>query len=276
MRNKQLGMRILTGIVSTLMVIVSGMARAQDDAQRTALQQKLKDTFTLTKVTAVGDDIVSAGSILTLHKDGLQMCSLDAKIPLTNVYKNGKLSASKMAWGLATGMVGVQINNVSQRTFVAGEKFFIIRYEVQKDGIALLLYSDPYNNVRYFATLKISIPKGAFPPADEVMNAIAEVVTVDAPESATPATQNVAPQAPPAQEPAQTTSVKPLAPIAPPPPPADVPPSAPPTVAIGQTKDQVVAILGQPQRVAKGTTKEIDYYPDMKVVLVNGKVTDIE
>ena len=41
-------------------------------------------------------------------------------------------------------------------------------------------------------------------------------------------------------------------------------------------KDQVVANFGQPTKVVKLGTKEIDYYPDMKVVYTNGKVSDVQ
>jgi len=71
--------------------------------------------------------------------------------------------------------------------------------------------------------------------------------------------------APPPPEPA-------MAPILPPPP----PPAAPKIIALDQTKDEVVAILGQPTKIANLGTKEIDYYSDMKVVYTNGKVTDIQ
>ncbi|HZD48260.1 MAG TPA: hypothetical protein VE178_05880, partial [Silvibacterium sp.] len=78
----------------------------------------------------------------------------------------------------------------------------------------------------------------------------------------------------PAPAPAQPQSG--LKPIPPPPPPSDSPPPAPKKIALGQTKDQVVAIFGQPQKVASLGQKEIDYYPDMKVTFVNGKVTDVQ
>ena len=42
------------------------------------------------------------------------------------------------------------------------------------------------------------------------------------------------------------------------------------------TKDQVTTIFGQPKRIANLGTKEIDYYPDMKVTFVKGKVTDVQ
>jgi ATP:corrinoid adenosyltransferase len=61
--------------------------------------------------------------------------------------------------------------------------------------------------------------------------------------------------------------------IAPPPPPADAPP---PTIAIGQTKDQVTAAFGQPVRIAKLGVKEIYYYKDMKVTFTSGKVSNVD
>jgi hypothetical protein len=53
-------------------------------------------------------------------------------------------------------------------------------------------------------------------------------------------------------------------------------PPLPPPIALGQTRDEVVAILGQPQKVVKLATKEMLYYPDMKVTLVKTKVTDVQ
>jgi hypothetical protein len=37
-----------------------------------------------------------------------------------------------------------------------------------------------------------------------------------------------------------------------------------------------VAAFGQPKKVVKLPTKEMLYYPDMKVTLVEAKVTDVE
>ena len=59
--------------------------------------------------------------------------------------------------------------------------------------------------------------------------------------------------------------------------PAPIAPPAPPkTVSLGQTRDEVTAILGQPQKVVKLSTKEMLYYPDMKVILVEQKVVDVQ
>jgi hypothetical protein len=50
----------------------------------------------------------------------------------------------------------------------------------------------------------------------------------------------------------------------------------PPSVALGQTVDQVKAILGTPTKTADLGPKTIFYYDGMKVVFKGGKVTDVE
>lgn len=269
MENALIAMRKMAGLATVaILACMAQLVHAQDNA----LEQMLKSHFTLTTTTADRSDIVTPGTVVILQKSGLQMCDVAAKAPLPDTYKNGKISVSfgdRMVWGMVAAPSGTSITDIPQRTFVAGEKFWITGFSPEKDGIFLHFYSDPYDNVRYYAQLRIPYPKGAHPSADDVMKMIADVVTVDTSAPSTP------PQPVPSPVPAQASEPA-LAPIAPPPPPADAPPPAPPTVAIGQTKDQVVAILGQPQRIAKGATKEIDYYPDMKVIFVNGKVTDIQ
>jgi hypothetical protein len=78
---------------------------------------------------------------------------------------------------------------------------------------------------------------------------------------------------PPAAAPAPAPAPAPMPDIAPPPPPPDSPP---PTIALGQTKDQVTAAFGQPVRIAKLGVKEIFYYKDMRVTFTNGKVSNVE
>jgi hypothetical protein len=62
--------------------------------------------------------------------------------------------------------------------------------------------------------------------------------------------------------------------VAPPPP----PPAPAPTISMGQTKDQVTAAFGEPQRKAAAGPKEIFFYTDlkMKVTFTNGKVSSID
>jgi hypothetical protein len=85
----------------------------------------------------------------------------------------------------------------------------------------------------------------------------------DAPQPAAPPPP-ISPPAPPMPD------------IAPPPPPADAPPPVPPTIAIGQTMDQVTIAFGAPLKVAKLGARTIFYYKDMKVTFTNGKVSNVE
>jgi len=233
-------------------------------------------------MTADNTDIVKPGSILVLHKDGLLMYGIDSKVAPTNTYKDGKLGigfGAMMSIDMQLGMVqqGVNHLNVPQRKFVDGEKFWTSAVTVKDDGVVFLFYSNPFDNVRYSAQLKIPFPKKSIPDADGVMKTVAEVITVQ------PADANAQADSAPQTQPQSQTQTRvqnspgaPLQQIPPPPPPADAPPAAPKTITVGQTKDMVVAILGQPTRVAIIGKKEIDYYPDMKVIFLSGKVTDIQ
>jgi len=266
-------------IISVLSAVV--VAQGGDPA---ALQQKLNDQFKITRIAADRSDIVTPGSIVQLHKPGLVMYAVASPLPPSNNYKGGSGKIGQ-GWGgfgkdLAIGMAapgGATAADYPHRQFVADEKCWVTGISVQKDGVLFQLYSDPYDDVRYYANLKISFPdKKSVPLPDAFVQTVAEVLTaVPADDQGNQAgksgqaqlAQPVAPaSAPPAPPP-------PMQAIIPPPPPADAPP---PTIAIGQTKDQVTAAFGQPQRLAKLGVKEIFYYKDMKVTFTSGKVSNVE
>jgi hypothetical protein len=54
------------------------------------------------------------------------------------------------------------------------------------------------------------------------------------------------------------------------------PPPPPASVQLGQTPDQVVAAIGQPDKIITLGAKQIYVYKDLKVTFVNGKVTDAQ
>jgi hypothetical protein len=165
---------------------------------------------------------------------------------------------------------------------VSGEKFWVTKIDVRAGGVVLDFFTDATpagdQGIRYKAAL--TIPFGALTPTpEEALKAVAEVITVAPSEDAKgddkkqPASQEAAqPAQPAAPAPAAAPAEAPPPPIEPPPP----PPADPVAVAEGQTIDQVVAALGQPQKKAKVGTKEIYYYKDLKVTFVNGKVKDVE
>jgi hypothetical protein len=257
--------------------------RAQTPNTPASIEQKLESQYTITKAAADKSDVVTAGSVLVLKKDGLLMSATTSGSAAQNTYKDGKISQGIWKMAKMPGFGSLMSHSgtgatVTTRTFVAGEKFWVTKVNVHEDGVVLELLSDPFSDVRYYSTLKFPFPKGAYPSPDQVATSVAEVVNVQPDDAAAsgdsakkPAPADTAAAAPPAAAPTPA-----MAPIAPPPPPADAPPPAPKTIALKQTKDQVVANFGQPTKVVKLGTKEIDYYPDMKVTFVNDKVTDVQ
>ena len=112
------------------------------------------------------------------------------------------------------------------------------------------------------------------PPApDEMAAVVAEVIGTDAASQPQPSAPQAPAQAPAAPAPPPAPVDQAPAPIAPPPPPSDQPP---PEVKLGQSKDQVIAAFGQPQKIVTLGTKQILFFKDLKVTLVGGKVTDVQ
>jgi hypothetical protein len=281
------------GLAAMAAVLTVGIqAQAGDPA--TLIQAKLVSQVKVTKPTADHSDIVTAGDVVVLQKDGLMMCSSSSSYAFSNTYSGGVLAANynnrakdaaksffkgHLPFGGGGSVTDAANNGCASRKFVAGEKFWITGIAVQKDGILVSTFSDPYpdpqgNQVRYYGEIKFPLQKGSVPPPDDFAKTFSELITVQPPDDSSKGGQADqggqaadAPAAAPAPAPA------PIADIAPPPPPSDAPP---PTIAIGQTRDQVTAGFGQPVRIAKLGAKEIFYYKDMKVTFTNGKVSNVE
>jgi hypothetical protein len=271
---------------------------AQGGDPAALIQQKLVTQIKVTKSTADRSDIVTAGDVVLLHKDGLMMCSSSSSYAFSNTYSNGVLAANYKnrvkdavksfgfghipVFGGGTSATDAANNGCPSRKFVAGEKFWITGVTPQKDGILISTFSDPFpdpsgNQVRYYGEIKFPFAKGAVPPADDFVKTVAEVITVaPADDKADQGGQGGGQSgqgSQPAQAAAPAPPPAPMADIPPPPPPADTPP---PEIKLGQTKDQVIGAFGQPTRIAKVGAKEILYYKDMKVTLTNGKVSNVE
>jgi hypothetical protein len=277
-------------VVLAAMAAIFGLgAAAQTGDPGTLAQEKLVSQIKLTEATADHSDIVTSGDVVLLHKDGLMMCSSASSYGFSNTYNNGVLAANynnrakdaaksffkgHLPFGGGGGVTDAANNGCASRKFVAGEKFWITAVVLQKDGIVLSTFSDPYpdssgNQIRYYGEIKFPFSKGQVAGPDDFVKTVSEVITVQPPDdkdNGGQGDQGGAPARPAAPEAT-------MAAIPPPPPPAD---AAPPTIAIGQTEAQVTAAFGQPLRAAKVGAKKILYYKDMKVTLTNGKVSNVE
>ena len=175
-----------------------------------AIQGRLNSQFKLTTTTADRSDIVTAGDVVVIHKPGLLMYAVASPMPPSNSYKNGKIGQGWGGFGkdmmitMATPGGGTAAN-YPHRPFVPEEKCWITGIQVQKDGVLFQLYSDPYDDIRYYSNLKIPFPnKKEVPPVDAAVQLVAEVLTVVPPDNQ--AEQSAAESASrPATNPAQGT-----------------------------------------------------------------------
>lgn len=232
------------------------------------IQKQLESAYPTAKATADGTDLVTAGAVLVLQKDHLQMCKVDQPVTTANYYKNGaitqggvggffktmnvlsKLSAVPGLGGVAggaAGAAGAAPAPTDLREFVAGEKFFVTHISTGPDGVVFAFMSDPIKDQRYKSSLKFPFPRGAAPSPDAVAAMVAEVIKVDAAEAAPEQAEA------PAAAPAPTK-----------------------TVAIGQSRDAVIAMFGVPTKVVQLGAKEIDFFQDMKVTFIKNKVSNVE
>src|SRR6202453_3777498 len=236
------------------------------------LQQQLESTYAITKPTDDKSDIVTAGSVVILQKDKIIMYSTSNQVMPQNTYKAGKLSEGAFGvhdnvqkFGSFIGHPPPQAAQTQSRQFVTGEKFWVTGIAVQGDGVVFTLFSDPYQDVRYQCTLKFPYTKGTTPSTDEVLATVAEVFKVQPDDSAKSDDKGNQQQGGDAQPAAEQAA------------PAEQAPAAPPdTAAIGQSTDEVVAILGQPDKILNLGAKQIYVYKDLKVTFVKGKVTDAQ
>ncbi len=260
--------------------MTSVVAGADGVAQTTVpindIQKQLLQFYTPAKATADGTDLVTAGSVLVLQKDNLLMDAVDQQIPSMNTYNKDKGAITNGAVALkglkafsslmshlpgadqlasASGSAATTAGADATRTFVAGEKFFVTKIDTRPDSVVFAFISDPIKDVRYHATLKFPFPKGAVPTPDDVAALVSEVIKVDDSSQEQQSASNQ-----PNQGDQKGAAAAPET----------------KTIAIGQTRDQVVAMLGVPTKVVQLGAKEIDIFPDLKVTFVQSKVVDVK
>lgn len=56
----------------------------------------------------------------------------------------------------------------------------------------------------------------------------------------------------------------------------EAPAQPPPTIQLGQSTDEVTALLGAPSKVVNLGLKQVYVYKDLKVTFIKGKVVDVQ
>ena len=231
---------LICSVPLVLFAATSAMARAgSHDDLRQALEAKYE-------ITQIGIDhfrITRPGTVIVLQKDGLYANPSTDLGNVTTTVTDGKLSEPS---GFGGAFFSKNSENTN-RTFKAGENLYVTRISVASDSVRFdVITCETYDatihgntrQIRYVSTLAFKFAKGFLDTADA--DAIKKVVdAVIIPQSE-----------------AQMANTK--------------------TVELGQTPDQVKTAVGAPDKIIKLGAKEIYVYKDMKVVFVDGKVSDVQ
>jgi hypothetical protein len=257
--------------VTMISILISTLKIVAQTGDPIAVQRYLEAQILISAITADRSDIVTPGTVVQLKREGLSMYGIMSPMAPSYVYKNGKIAQdgrgiTKSLWLTMSAPGGLASGGYPMRRFVPGENCWVTGISVQNDGVVLKLYSDPYENLRYYANLKIPFAnKNQVPQPEMVMALIDDVLAVMTP----PTQAGPIPAAPALSiEPPQHSAPQ-YAPIAP-------PAAAPATITVGQTREQLIAAYGEPARKAAIGEKEIYSYQDLKVTLLNGKVSNVE
>jgi hypothetical protein len=261
-------MRTQLIISSLLTQSVGALLFAAPQALKPGADQQLRAQFAVTRVGANGV-VVQAGQVLVVQQDNIRAnpAWLNQSYFPNEYKKDGK----KVTQSFKDKVIKMPVGGPGAYNFLAvGAKVYLTNIEIKEREIIFSVQSCGVCNpavpvqLPFRAALAFQFEKGYLETADydAIQGTLGQVFAIDTSPPPLPPTEQ--PQPPtattqPIDQPAQ----------------AD-PPPGPPTVSKGLTVDQVIAILGQPERVADLGSKKIYYYKDMKVTFLDGKVSDIE
>jgi len=240
-------------------------AAPQDPAGKANIERGLESNYMPTKLAGIGDRLrfTQLGTVLVIQRDGMGASPV-TEFAFGNNYKDGRIKRS-----LAGSLIH-QANNV--RDLRAGDRVYLLKTEVKDSGVTFNVQScdscdgspadlDP---MPFRAALTFQFPKGYWNNTSyaQIQQAISEVFAfANGPDTSTQ--PNPEPVAPSGAQVARQ----------PPPPP---PQPEPVRIGLGQTTDQVVANLGQPDKVVDLGGKKIYIYKDLKITFVDGRVSDVQ
>src|SRR5580698_5884644 len=276
----------ISGIV---LVAATIFPMARVSAQAATLQDQLVAQYKLVKIGSDtgGYSVVEEGTVLAIQKGGILAVPYSDSSDFKSKYQDG---AIKSPGGLAVvGRKSIMGRFGKEQTtllFAKGYKVYPTKFDVNvsKDSVTMGIVAcdtcnktDPptYNK----AEVVFEFPKGSLAgaTADSVQKIIAQVFTVSKDDSKDDkgdkkgddkgGQQQAAGQDQGQQQGAQDQGQQQA---------ADQPAAEPVSIEKGMTVDDVEAAMGKPDKKVTLGTKQIYYYKDMKVIFLNGKVSDVQ
>lgn len=205
------------------------------------LEEALKAKYELARLSMSHVRITRPGTVLVIQKEGIYAGrSNDLGMPPTTKVVDGNL---EQPHGLGYALMATKEN----QSLKAGEKVYVVGISVRNKEVRFLVVTCDTAEVnvngnsqetRYAANVAFEFSQGFLETAD-ASSVEKTIGTVLLP-----------------QDEVQAAKTK--------------------TVELGQTVDQVKSNLGAPDKIVKLGAKEIYVYKDMKVIFVDGKVSDVQ
>jgi hypothetical protein len=247
-----------------------------------SLQEQLLAQYKMVKLgsDSYGTTVLEEGTVLAVQKGGVLAVPSGTMKGCPSKYENGNLKppSSWCTGARGHGFTGLRSHipgGGGDSSQASDTMFFSKGWKVYPTSIAVDLKNekvtvgvvacDTCNKTdppTYFkAQVEFQFAAGFLEKGDasKVEDTIGEVFAID---NSSPDAGQAAPAAPaPADQPAAAPAAA---------------PAQPASIQLGQTIDQVVAALGQPDKMVNLGAKQIYVYKDLKVTFVNGKVTDVQ
>jgi len=284
--------RKLDTTISVISLLVTALIprslAAGQGAAPPSLQEQLQAQYKLVKMgsDSNGPTVLEEGTVLAIQKGGILGVPSGSPKPCPAKYENASLKppsgwctqgrgeGGKHGFGIlkshipgAGSVPDSKTNTSDTRYFNKGEKVYPsnIAVDMKNEKISFgVVACDTCNKTDpptyYKSEVDFQFAKGYLETADvsKVEDTIGEVFAIDTSNSGSEAQQ-------PAAQPEQPAQAQPA--------PAQAPPAS---IQLGQTIDEVVAVLGQPEKMVNLGSKQIYVYKDLKVTFVNGKVSDVQ
>ena len=265
--------------------VIPGSLAAGQGATPPSLQEQLQAQYKSVKMgsDSNGPTVLEEGTVLAIQKGGILGVPWGSPKGCPSKYENGSLKppsflctkgrgeVAKRGWGVLKGHIpgasyvpDGNTNTSDTRYFNKGEKVYPtkIAVDLKNEKISFgVVACDTCNQTNpptyYKSEVDFQFAKGYLEAADvtKVEDTIGEVFAIDTSNSGTEAQQ-------PAAQPEQAGQAQPA--------------PAPASIELGQTIDQVVAALGQPEKAVNLGSKQIYVYKDLKVTFLNAKVSDVQ
>ena len=233
-------LRITRSCIICTVVLVLGMIIKARSEDRGPLEEALKSKYELTKTGIDRVRITQPGTVLVIQKEGISGDLSSDMTFLNNKVRDGQIA---QAGGFGAMVQGKK----TSRDLKVGDKVYLFKIEAKDDQVRYFIITcDTYDvnvhgstrQTRYKALLSFELGKGFLDAASA--DSVKKVVdTVIAPET-------------------------------------EVKEGSTKSVELGQTPEQVQAILGRPDKIVNLGAKKIYVYKDIKVVFVDDKVADVQ